>query len=134
VSMSNYLENEVLDHILRGTSGAWTAPTALYLSLHTSDPGEAYTSGEVSGGSYVRQVVMFSAAASGASALSPTASGAYPGSYVEFTGMPAATVTHLGIWDASTSGNLLCSGALTASRAVSAGDSLRVTSLTVTLD
>ena len=41
MSASDYLENEVADHLL-GTA-AWTAPTNVYVQLHTGDPGEAGT-------------------------------------------------------------------------------------------
>jgi hypothetical protein len=126
MSISNYAEAKILDHVLRYGTAPWTAPSTIYLALHTSDPGEAYTSGEVSGGSYARQTITFSAASGGSIAASAA---------VEFTSMPACTVTHVSLWDsASGSTNMLWSGALTSSRAVSAGDSLRITSLTVTLD
>jgi hypothetical protein len=38
MSMSNYLEDKVIDHMLRNQ--AFTPPTTVYASLHTSDPGE----------------------------------------------------------------------------------------------
>lgn len=126
-SFSNYLENEILDHILRGAGGAWTAPTTLYLALHTADPTDAGSGAEVSGGSYARQAITFGAASGGSAASSNAPS---------FTGMPAATVTHIGIWDASSGGNLLFYGALSSSRTTQSGDTVNFASgaVTVALD
>lgn len=107
---SNYLENKVLDHVLKNT--AFTQPANLYLALYTSDPGETDAGTEVTGGSYARQTVAFGAASGG----SASNSGA-----VSFSGMPAATVTHLGIRDASSGGNLLYYAALTTPLTVTSG-------------
>jgi hypothetical protein len=123
--MSNYLENELLDHTL-GT-GSWTMPTTIYLALFTSNPTDAGSGTEVSGSGYARQAVTFGAAASGSATNSSqetfTASGGNFG-----------TVTHIGIYDASTAGNLLVYGALTSSRTINDGESLifEVGSITVT--
>lgn len=135
MSISNYLEERILNHVLRyGVSPAsgYTWPSTVYLALHTTDPGEAGTGAEVTGGSgpYARQAITFSAASGGSIAMSSTA---HP-SGIDFSGMPGATVTHVAIWDLSSGGNCLWSGALTSSRTVTAGDTLRITSLTVTLD
>lgn len=137
MSISDYYENAILDHMVRGQ--AFTPPTVVYLSLHTADPGDTGSpSNEVTntgGSTYARvgigtgQSFTFAAAASGQMTLSsgtPEFGGA--------NGMPAATVTHLGIYDASTSGNLLWSGALATARTVAAGDYLRFTAVTLSLD
>ncbi len=125
-AMSNYLENKVLDYVLRDQAD-W-APAAVYLALHTADPAEDGSGAEVSGGSYARQAITFNAAHATAGTIDNS-------SVEEFTNMPACTVTHIGIWDASTSGNLLFYGAVTASKAVGAGDtiSLSAGSLDITL-
>lgn len=124
MSLSNFLENELLDAALGlGTYNS----TAVYVSLHTADAGETGAS-EVTGGSYARQgPETFSAAASGASDND---------SQIDFTNMPAVTVTHVGLWDAATAGNFLWSGALTTSRTLSAGDTFRIAAgdLDVSLD
>ena len=121
---SNYLEDKILDYVLRDTAD-W-APSAVYLALHTADPGEAGTGTEVSGNGYSRQAVTF-AASSGGSASS--------NSVEEFTasGGSFGTVTHFGIWDASSSGNLLYYGALTASKVIADGDTLRFASGAITI-
>jgi hypothetical protein len=123
---SDYLENELLDHAL-GT-GAFTAPSNVYLALFTSDPTDAGTGTEVSGGGYVRQAATFAAASGGSASTNatitfPTATGNY------------GTVTHVGLFDASTSGNLLFHGAVTTSKTIETGDTFQVSSgnLTITL-
>lgn len=92
--LSNFSENELLDALL-GTGSYVTATP--FLSLHTAEPGETGAN-EVAGGSYARQSITFAVAASGAAANSSAES---------FTGMPAVTITHAGLWDASTVGNFL---------------------------
>ena len=125
-AMSNYLENKVLDYVLRDQAD-W-APTAVYLALHTADPTDAGTGAECSGGSYARQAITFNAAHATAGTIDNS-------SAEEITNMPACTVTHIGIWDASTSGNLLFHGAVSASKTVTSGDtiSLAAGSLDITL-
>jgi len=91
-----------------------------------SDPGETGAS-EATGGSYARQAGSFGVAAAGA--VSNDAA-------LNFTGMPAATITHVGAWDAATVGNFLWGGALTASKTTNAGDTFQIPigDLDVTLD
>lgn len=127
MSLSNYLENKLLDHIMRNV--AYTSPTTVYLALYTSDPGEANSGTEVSGTAYARVAITCSAAASGsitnsADVVFPTAGGSW------------GTVTHAAIFDASTSGNMLVYGALTSSIAVASGTRPRFDAgtLTFTLD
>lgn len=127
MSISNQWENEILDHIFNNSAAP--AVTTPYVSLHTADPGETGAS-EVTGGSYARQSGGFGAAAAGA--VANTAN-------IDFTGMPAVTVTHVGIWSSSTataSSNFVWGGALTASRSVGAGSTFRIATgdLDVTLD
>ena len=124
--MSNYLENALINATLRNTS--YTSPTTIYAALFTSDPTDAGTGTEVSGGSYSRKAITFGAPSNGASTNSAA---------VEFDQATASwgTVTHFGIYDASTSGNLLYHGALTASKAIDTGDVFKfaTSSVTVTL-
>jgi hypothetical protein len=115
-NLSNYLENKVLDHILGTTS--YTMPTA-YLALYTVAPTDSTSGTEVSGGSYARKTIAFNAASSGAAVNSAN---------VDFTGMPTATVVAVAVCDALTGGNILVYGTLTSSRAVTAGDTLRIAS------
>lgn len=102
MSFSDYLENKVVDHAFGVAS--FTSPTP-YVALFTTNPNEAGTGGvEVSGGSYARKTVTFSAASGGVSANSAV---------VQFLNMPATTLTGFGIYDALTGGNLLAVSTLT---------------------
>lgn len=132
MSASNYLENAILDHVLGG--GDYTRPATVYLSLHTADPGETGAN-ETSGTNYARKSVTnnntnFPAAASGVKTLNVTQTFATPGSG------GWGTVTHFGIWDASSAGNFLFGGALTVSKAINSGDTVQFSggNLTVTAD
>lgn len=100
---SDYLENKILDHVLRNT--AYTSPTTVYMALFTAAPSDAGGGTEVSTNNYSRTAITFGAAASGAIANSspvnfPTPSGSW------------GACTHFGIFDASSAGNLLYWGAL----------------------
>ena len=115
-AFSDYLENKVLDHVFGGN--AYSAPGTLYLALYTSDPGDDNSGTECSGTAYARQTIAFTVTADTASNTSavefPTAGSAW------------GTITHVGILDALTSGNLLAHGALTASKTIASGDVFRV--------
>jgi hypothetical protein len=124
--MSNYLENALINATLRNTS--YTSPTTVYVSLYTSDPTDADTGTEVSGGSYARTAVTFGAPSNGVSTNSaavefPQATGSW------------GTVGWIGIEDASTGGNLLYHTALDASKTIDSGDIFKIAtgSLSVTL-
>lgn len=120
MTISNYAENKLLDAI----SGTSFAATGNYVKLHTGDPGEAGTSNAATNTS--RQSVTFSAASSGSMA---TSSGA------TWTNVSTTeTYSHWSLWDASTGGNCLWTGALSSSAAVTAGDTFQITTLTLTLD
>lgn len=124
MGFSDYAEDKVLDHSL--AVAAWTIPTNVYVSLHTGDPGDTGAN-EVTGGSYARLLATFGAASGGTSSTTAT---------LDFTDMPAVTVSHIGIWDASTAGNLIYHAGLSSAKSVSAGDTFRIASgdLDVTLD
>ena len=112
---SNYLENKVLDHVLRVTS--YTQPSGLWLALFTANTGDALESGTLtyevstSGTAYAREAVTFAAASSGSSATNAT---------VTFDAATAnwGTVTHVAVMDAATSGNVLFWGAVTTAKTI----------------
>ena len=124
---SNYLENKLLDHVLRNVS--YTSPTTVYVGLFTSDPTDAGSGTEVTGGSYARQVVSVTTASDGI--VTSSADITFPQATANW-----GTVSHIGILDALTSGNLLMYTALTTSKAIDTGDIFKITTnnLTVTLD
>jgi hypothetical protein len=122
MSISNYAELKILDHLTGRAS--WTAPATVYIKLHTGDPGEDGTSSAATNTS--RQSAAWSAASSGSIATSAT---------ISWTNVSTTeTYTHWSAWDNSTAGNCLWTGALSASAAVTAGDTFQITSLTLSLD
>jgi len=125
--LSNYLENKLLDHVLRGTS--YTSPTTVYMGLYTSDPGEDNTGTEVNGGSYARQVVSVTTASDGI--VTSSADVQFPQATADW-----GSVSHIGLLDAITSGNLLMYTALTTTKLIETGDIFKVAagSLTAQLD
>lgn len=129
--LSDFLEAKLLDHVLRNVS--YTPPSAVYVSLHTTDPTDVGTGTEVSGGAYTRQTATFSAAVTsgGVTSIKNSADITFPQATANW-----GTVTHIGIWDAATTGNLLFSGVLSTSKTVSSGDvfSLLANNVTVSLD
>ena len=124
--ISNYLENALINGTIRGTS--YTAPSTVYVGLYTSDPTDANTGTEVTGGSYVRQSATFAAPSNGSSASNADIT--FPQATANW-----GTVGWIGILDASTSGNLLYHTALDASKTIETGDIFKIASgnLTVTL-
>ena len=128
MSFSNTTETLVLNWLL--TAGSATRPTAWYLALFTSNPDEDGSGTEVStsGTAYARQSAAFTVSgntASNSAAIEfPTATASY------------GTVSHVGVYDASTGGNLIAYAALSTSKAIDTGDVLRVPAgdLDITLD
>lgn len=123
---SNYLENALINAVLRNTS--YTSPATVYVALYTTDPTDADTGTEVSGNGYARQSVAFSSPSNGVTSNSgavefPQATGSW------------GTVAYIGLRDASSGGNLLFHTALDASKSIATGDVFRIAigSLTVTL-
>jgi hypothetical protein len=130
---SNFLENKVLDHVLRVAS--YTQPSGLWLALFNNTSGNAATNLEAgtltdetstSGTAYTRKAVTFAAASSGTSATSAT---------VTFDAATAnwGTITHVAVMDASTSGNVLFWGAVTTAKTIETGDTFQVTSGNLTI-
>ena len=146
MSVSNNIETKLLDHLLRGTTAAYTPKSDLYLALFTSDDSTGGTlenleqgiiTNEVSGNGYTRQAITFGAASSGSS-QGPN------GGSVTFTasGGSFGTVTHIAICDnangaedSSGIDGVVLAGALTTAKTVDDGDSLQFAadSITVTM-
>ena len=119
--MSDYLENKILDYVLRD-SADW-APSTVYLALHTASPADDEGGAEVD---VARQAIEFDAA--------HATTGVTQNTNIEtFTSMPVAVVTHIGIWDHVSAGNLLYHTQVTTSKAVLAGDTITVAAGAVTV-
>jgi len=123
---SDYLENEVLDHILG--NGAYTAPTDIYVGLWTADDGleSGTVTSEVSGGSYARQTMTFDAAAAGSADSAATVT--FPTATANW-----GTITHVALMDASTGGNVLFHGAVTTSKTIESGDTFQISAGNLTI-
>lgn len=113
-NLSDYAENMLYTVLLTG--GAFTRPTAWFIGLYTAAPSDAGGGTEVSGGGYSRQAVTFSAPSGGSgsntAALAFTATASW------------GEITHIGIFDAVTAGNLLKHAALSSPRTIGAGETL----------
>lgn len=119
-SFSDYLENATLDHVL-GTAPL-TSPT-VYIGLSTADPTDDGSGmAEPAGGSYAR-VEMDSWAAAASRAIANNATVTFPQASGSW-----GTITHWALFDAATNGNMLAHGALSASKAVGAGNTPRFVS------
>ena len=122
---SNYLENATLTWAL--TAGAVTRPSAWFVGLFTTDPTDAGTGTEVSGGSYARQAMAFSVtgdtATNSATVTWPVATGNW------------GEIGWIGIYDNSTGGNLLFHGQVAVAKTILTGDTFQISSgnLSITL-
>lgn len=128
-AMTDYLENKLIDQLFRGQ--AYTFPTTLYVGLLTAAPSDTGGGTEVSGGAYARVGVASSLAnwAGTQGATTTVASSGATGTTsnngaVTFPTPSASwgTVTHVGIYDALSGGNLLIYAAVGTSKLVNNGD------------
>ncbi len=115
--MSTYLEDALINATLRNTS--YTSPATVYVGLYTTDPTDANTGTEVSGGSYARTAVTFAAPSNGVTTNNAA---------VEFPQATASwgTVAYIGILDNSSGGNLLYHTALDTSKTIDTGDIFKI--------
>jgi hypothetical protein len=131
VALSDYLENKLTDHVFRGQ--VYTAPTTIYVALFTSACSDAAAGTEVTGGSYARPGVTTTLAnwagtqAAASTAASSGTSGTTSNNVVVTFATPSAgwgLVTHIGLMDALTSGNMLVCTALTVGKTINSGDTV----------
>ena len=126
MSLTNAFETETLEWLF--TTTGVTRPTAWYVGLYTVAPTDAGGGTEVSGNAYARV----------SAALSVTGDTATNGSAIEWDTATGTwgTVVAVGIFDASTAGNLIAYGNLTTSKTITTGDVFRISTgnLDITLD
>lgn len=118
---TNYLEGAFLNHLLRTT--ALTQPANVYVGLYTAAPTDAGGGTEVSGNGYARVAVSRADASWSAPSGTPRAT-ANAGA-ITYSPNPTAswgTVTHFGIFDSLTGGQLLYWAALSTSKTINSGD------------
>ena len=97
---------------------------ATRVSLHTADPGTTGTS-EVTGGAYARQTIAWAAASNGSKVTTGSPAATLP--------VPAGTVTHFGLWSASTGGTFYGGGSLSASETFAAAGEYDLSSITISV-
>lgn len=128
-SMSDYLENKLVDWFFRGQ--AYTPPTTIYVALATTTGSDAACGTEVSGNNYARAGVSSALAnwagtqGAGTTVASSGASGTTSNNGVIAFPTPSAswgTVVELCAFDAASAGNLLFRNALTISKTINNGD------------
>jgi hypothetical protein len=129
--MSDFLENKIIDQLFRGQTAPTT--TTLYVGLLTTAPSDTGGGTEASGGSYARVTVTSSLAnwagtQSAGSTIASSGTGGQTSNNAAITfPTPSAgwgTVTHFGIYDAASGGNLLFWGALTISKTINQADTV----------
>jgi len=114
-NLTNAAENLILDHFLGVTNYAFDS--TIFVGLYTVAPTDSTSGTEVTGGSYIRKAVTFSAASAGATSNTTD---------IDFTGMPAATTVAIAVHTAVTAGTMLMYGTLTTNKTTDAGDTLRI--------
>ena len=125
VGTSTYLANAWLNVIRGNAAGTtYTAPSAIYVQLHTANPGTAGTTSVSS--VTTRQTANFSASTTGVLSLSNTPS------WTSWAGS-ADLLTHVSFWDASSGGNFLWSAQLSSSKTMGSGDTLNLTGASLTI-
>lgn len=120
-ALTDYMENKLIDVVLRGTAFSESAPASLYVALFTSACSDTAGGTEVSGGGYARVAIARSVSAwkstnGTTSGASTGTSGASTNAGVINFGTTSAswgTVTHWGLYDATSAGNLWICGTLT---------------------
>ena len=133
---TDFLEDKIINHVFGGTS--YTAPSTWYAGLLTAAPSDSSAGTEVSGGAYSRQAIGWTITGSGTSQAASNAALTFPTATTDW-----GLVTHCGIYDAVTGGNLGAFELLTASdfstansKQINSGDIFKIDSgnLKVQLD
>ena len=114
-AISDYLENALLNAVFRNVP--YTSPASVYIALYTSDPTDADTGVEVSGGGYERQPVTFNAPTNGQ--MTNSGDVIFPVATADW-----GTITHIGLRDAPIGGNLLYHAPLNINKTILSGDQL----------
>ena len=127
-SFSNYTESKVLNYLFNGA--AFSIGT-LYIGLYTAAPTDAGGGTEVTGNGYARVAVTCN------TTNFPTTSNGTIENDVTFN-FPTptgnwGTVTHLGLFDAATGGNLLLWAPLVTNRTITTGATVRINQNQVTI-
>lgn len=114
-ALTTALANQLINAVLRSTS--YVSPGAVYLAAFSTTPAANGSGTEVTGGSYARVSMSFSAPVNGTTSNTNEA---------DILGMPAVTVNGLALFDASSGGNMLFFGSLATPKTANAGDTFIV--------
>ena len=131
--MSDYLENQIIDHLFRAAT--FSKPAALYYALFTAAPSDAGGGTEVSGNNYSRAQLNpsntnYNATQGGTTGASSGTGGQTSNAAAITFPTPSGTwgaVTHIGVFDASSGGNLLMWAPLTTAKTINSGDAVSFT-------
>ena len=124
--MSDYLKDQLINHTFRATS--YTTPTNVYVALYSSDPTSADSGTELSGSGYARVSASFGAPVAGSGTVLNDADITFAAATADWT-----AITHIGIRDALTGGNLLSFKALSSSVTVLNTNNFRIPTGQLTL-
>lgn len=131
---SDYLESAILNSSLRAV--AFPIPSGIHLALFTTDPTDLASGTEVSGGWYARQNVglasAWTAPADDVGTGGKKSSNQNAITYPAVTGA-GLTVTHIGVFDAASGGNMLYHSPLAASKTLNVGDVLQFAANAITI-
>ena len=132
-ALSTYAERKLLDHVFKNTS--YTSPQA-YIGLFTSDPTDSASGTEASGSGYARVRIDNKMSSATANSDNSQITNSSAITFAAASGGAFGTITHIGIFDASSSGNLLAHGALASSKVISDGDTFQINAsgLVITID
>lgn len=125
MAASDYLEQRVIDFVLNSNAEfTFTSPANVYIALFTAAPSDSGGGTECSGTNYAR-------VDSGSFSTMTGITTGHTSNSAEIAFAQAGsggwgTVTHIGLFDASTAGNLLYHGALTASKVVDENDTFKI--------
>lgn len=124
-ALPDTIENQLLDALFGVAS--YTVTTPIKVALVTANGTDSAAGTEVTGGSYARQSVTFASASAGATSNTNT---------LTWSGMPAATVVGIEIYDSAGTPKRLAYGSLSVTKTVGAGDTFQIAigDLDVTLD
>lgn len=126
VGTSQTLNNNWLNVIRGGGAGTtYTAPAGIYVQLHTGSPGSVGTA--LVSSTTTRGTATFGASTTGSISLSNTPS------WASWAGTNGEVVSHVSFWDATSSGNFLWSASLSASKTVNTGDTLNLSSASLSI-
>lgn len=129
---SDWLEQKLLETVLNNAAFPTVATT--YVALHTTSPLDTGLGAESAGTNYARIDTGTFTSMTGITdgQTENTAEIAF----AQASDGTWGTITHIGLWDAVTAGNLIYHGALTSSKIIDANDTFKIAAgdLIVTLD